>query len=294
VKALGPVAAAVASSLVAEAALPERCEDIRLSDRDSGEVFRQRCGGSPPDSDEPSSRVVFTAASQEGVMLVLRGRADSLDADQAATESLVEHTAATEEPGLRVWTPHRHVAFGRRDASSDGYDRAVAAAESHGFPAVERDVGGRAVAFTGETLAFVLTEPVEDERTDIHDRYDRVLGNLRAALASLGVDARRGEPPDSFCPGSHSLQANGKIAGLAQRVTSDVTRVGGVLVVSDATAVSEVLEPVYAAIEVPFDPDSVGSIAGAGGSSDAAGVATTVEGTLVGDRPVTTRSVRET
>ncbi len=77
-----------------------------------------------------------------------------------------------------------------------------------------------------------------------------------------------GEPPDSFCPGTHSLQATGKIAGLAQRVRRGVAVTAGVVVVSDHERIADVLEPVYDALGVPFDPNSVGSVASAGGPDD--------------------------
>lgn len=217
-------------------------------------------------------------------MRVLRGRAGTVDADRAATADAVATAAAEGEPAVRVWTPHRHVAFGRRDVASDGYGAAAAAARSRGFPPVERSVGGRAVAYTGTTVAFGLAVPVADVRTGVADRYDRVTAALRRALADLGVDARPGEPDGAFCPGRHSLQCEGKLAGVAQRVRSGVALVGGVLVVDGHAAVADVLEPVYGALGVPLDPDAVGSVARAGGEADPAVVARTVESELVGDR----------
>ncbi|MHB9287159.1 lipoyl protein ligase domain-containing protein [Halobacteriales archaeon Cl-PHB] len=275
-----------------EASVRERGAERPLSD--SGEGFRGHCSVTSAISIAVVSRAVFTTAQQEEGMLVLQGQHTSLEADQAASESLVEHTAATGEPALRVWSPPRHVAFGRRDASSDGYDEAVSAAESQDFAAVEREVGGRAVAVTDGILAFAYTESVEGDRRGIQVRYDRVLDRLQTAFGALGVETEPGEPPDSFCPGSHSLQADGKVAGLAQRVTSDVARVGGVLVVKNPAVIANVLDPVYAALGVPFDPESVGSVADAGGPSDPTTVAPVVEGALVAGRETTTRNVRNT
>lgn len=200
-------------------------------------------------------------------MRVLRGGADTISADHERTDAMVERAVETGESALRVWTPPRQVAFGRRDARTDGYVRARAAAEQQGYPAVERVVGGRAVAFTGTTLAVVHADPDAD-RTAIQSRYDRWSERLREALASLGVDARKGEPDGSFCPGTHSFQVEGKIVGFAQRVRRDVAVTAGVVVVGEQTAVSDVLTPVYDALGVPFAPDSVGSVARAGGPAD--------------------------
>ena len=123
-------------------------------------------------------------------MRVLRGRAGSVEEDRAVTGTLAADVEASGEPTVRAWTPHRQVAFGRRDARSDGYERAKRAAEERGFPTYERGVGGRAVAYTWNTVAFVRVEPVEDLRRGTDERYDRAVADLRGALRSLGGPAR--------------------------------------------------------------------------------------------------------
>ncbi|EMA49786.1 MULTISPECIES: lipoyl protein ligase domain-containing protein [Halococcus] len=211
-------------------------------------------------------------------MRVFEGRAADIEADRERTRELVAHTATTGEPAVRAWTPHRQIAFGRRDARAEGYDRAREIAADHDFSPIEREVGGRAVAYTGSTVAFARAEPIEGR--EIQQRYARATTNLQAAFDRLGVEARDGEPPNSFCPGSHSLQADGKIAGLAQRVRSDAALVAGIVVTRDAAAMAEVLEPIYDALDVAFDPDSVGSVARAGSDADPETVARTIEQAL--------------
>ena len=88
---------------------------------------------------------------------------------------------------------------------------------------------------------------------------------MRQALADLGVDAARGEPDAAYCPGDHSLRADGKLAGLAQRVTASGALVSGVLYVADRDVLADVLADVYACLDYPFDPSSVGTVADAGG-----------------------------
>ncbi len=220
-------------------------------------------------------------------MQLLRGRASDHERDHERTRELAARVAATGEPGLRCWRPHRQVAFGRRDRRAPGYDRARRAARDHGYAVLERAVGGRAVAYTGRTVAFALAEPTTASRGGIDARYDRVLGAVERALRTAGVTVRRGEPPDAFCPGSHSLQAEGKLAGLAQRVKQDVALTAGAVVVRDHEPIATVLDPVYDALGVSFDPASVGSVARAGGDTD--GFRDTLEAALVGDRPVTGR-----
>lgn len=208
-------------------------------------------------------------------MRVIRGRAASPTADRERTREILETVGESGVPAVRAWTPHRHLAFGRRDANEPGYEAATAVAEASDFPPVERSVGGRAVAYTGTTVAFASLRPLDDPRSGLTERYERAVETVVTALSTLGVDAEPGEPPNSFCPGDYSVQAPvldgdaaatmGKIAGIAQRVTADAAMVSGVVVVTDEPEIRGVLDPIYEALEVPFDPASVGSVAAAGG-----------------------------
>jgi len=227
-------------------------------------------------------------------MRLLRGRAADPETDFDRTRQMADRVAEDREPALRVWRPHRQVVFGRRDANSDGYDRAHQAARDRGYTVIERAVGGRAVAYTGSTVSFSLAVPTEDPRGTIDDRYDWVKAAVKRALDDCGVTARTGEPDAAFCPGSHSLQTNGKIAGLAQRVRRSVAVVGGIVVVRDHEAITEVLEPIYEALDVPFEPQSVGSVARAGGTDDPERVIAALERSLADGRDVSVGAIRET
>lgn len=216
-------------------------------------------------------------------MKLVRGRAATPTADRTATATMLDRTAERGEPALRVWTPHRQVAFGGRDAAEGGYDAAREAAQERGYTPTERSVGGRAVAYTGTTLAFAHARPIEDPRRGLNERYDAATATVRLALTTLGVDVTAGEPPESFCPGSHSLQADGKVVGIAQRVRSGGALVAGIVIVDDPAAIGAVLDPVYDALGVPFDPRSVGSVSGAGGPADPGAIARALEDAFVGD-----------
>jgi lipoate-protein ligase A len=217
-------------------------------------------------------------------MRVVRGRGEDADTDRAVTQRLLEWVGTTGESAVRVWRPHRQVAFGPQDRTADGYEAAVAAAKERGYAVHDRQVGGRPVAYTGDTIAFARIEPVADERTGLDERYAGVRVDVRDALRELGVDAERGEPEDAFCPGGYSLQATGgKLVGVAQRVTGDAALVAGILVVDGHEAIAAVLEPVYEALGVAFDPESVGSIDRAGGEVDPVAIILRVEDALVGD-----------
>ncbi|EFW92213.1 biotin/lipoate A/B protein ligase family domain protein [Haladaptatus paucihalophilus DX253] len=224
-------------------------------------------------------------------MRVLRGRAETRDDDRQVTAAMLTETAETGEAAVRVWTPHRQIAFGRRDARAEKYDVAKSVARSCDFEPLERSVGGRAVAYTGTTVAFATTVPLEDMRTGMEERYAETTETLQRAFWRLGVPAQRGEPSRSFCPGDYSLQWKGKIAGIAQRVRTGAALVSGVVVVDDHEEIAAVLDPIYAALDVPFNPDSVGSVAKAGGNGDPKVVAETIEAMLVGDADATVEHV---
>jgi lipoate-protein ligase A len=227
-------------------------------------------------------------------MRLLRGRTSDPETDFERTREMAARVAEDREPALRVWRPHRQVAFGRRDTNSDGYERARRAARHRGYTVIERAVGGRAVAYTGSTVSFSLAVPAEDPRGRIEDRYERAEVALQRALDDCGVAVRSGEPDAAFCPGSHSLQAGGKIAGLAQRVRQSVAVVGGIVVVRDHEAIAAVLAPVYEALGTPFDSRSVGSVAGAGGTDDPGRVVAALERSLTDGHELSVSAIRET
>ncbi|MFB6133990.1 MAG: biotin/lipoate A/B protein ligase family protein [Halanaeroarchaeum sp.] len=224
-------------------------------------------------------------------MRVVRGHAKTPETDRDASRRILDWVTDAEEAVVRVWQPPRHVAFGRRDASEPGFDEAVERARAHNYPAVERSVGGRAVAYTGTTVAFAKFEPIDDMRESIDERYDALRSQVASALRAVGVDARRGEPPKSFCPGDHSLQCEGKIAGLAQRVARGAALTSGVMVLADHEEIAQITADVYDALGVPFDPDTVGSVDRAGG--DVAETIPALESALTGNEAATALPLRQ-
>jgi lipoate-protein ligase A len=191
---------------------------------------------------------------------IVRGRANTIEQDRERITRLLETVRERRQSAVRVWAPHRQVAFGRRDTRMEGYERARRLCREFGFQPRVRSVGGRAVAYTGSTLAFASLEPVADARSGLDDRYETVISAIASALADLGVETTRGEPPGSFCPGAHSLSADGKVVGIAQRVRKDVAMTAGIAITSEREEITTVLGAVYDALDVPFEPESVGSI----------------------------------
>lgn len=210
-------------------------------------------------------------------MRVIRGHTDSIDEDRNVVQGMREFVDTNDTEVVRVWCPPRQVSFGPRDIRHEGFERAASIARSHGFPPSKRTVGGRAVAYTGSTLAFSTVRPIDDPRHGLTERYERALSTVQAALADLGIESTRTEPPNSFCPGQHSLASRGKIVGIAQRVTATTAAVSGIVIVRDHDDIAAVLDPIYRALDLPFDTASVSSVARAGGPRDVAVVADTLE-----------------
>lgn len=163
---------------------------------------------------------------------------------------------------LRIARPAAVVAFAKRDALAQGYKQAVRAAEREGFGAVLRLAGGRAAVFHEGTLEVAHAAPAFDSREGIHDRFESEAMLVCRALARLGVDARVGEVAGEYCPGRWSVNAGGrrKLAGIGQRVVAGGSHTGTVLVVEGADRVRRVLEPVYSALGLSWDAETVGAV----------------------------------
>jgi len=183
--------------------------------------------------------------------------------DTAVSRATLERVAAGELPEtLRVARPGRVVAFGKRDALSPGYPAAVEAARAKGFGSVLRLGGGRAAVFHEGTLELAHAVPDPDPRPGIHDRFEAEATLVAEALRNLGVDARVGELAGEYCPGRWSVNEGGrtKLAGTGQRVIHGGAHVGTVVVTEDAASVRAVLEPVYAALDLAWDPATAGAV----------------------------------
>jgi len=165
-------------------------------------------------------------------------------------------------PTIRVHRPGNEVAFGRQDIASPGYEAAAEAARTAGFAAVERLAGGRAAVFHQGTIAIARAyhDPQPPKRT--YARFEEMAELIADALRGLGVDARVGEVPGEYCPGAYSVNARGttKLAGIGQRMIRGGAHMGGVVVASGGSEIARVLEPVYRALELDWDPATSGSV----------------------------------
>lgn len=189
----------------------------------------------------------------------------------ALSRVLMDQVAAGERGAtVRLSRPGRVVAFGRRDTTSPGYPEAVLAARAQDFGAMERIAGGRAAAYSEGTLSMTMTFADETPARRTNERFEYAAGIARGALADLGLDARVGEVEGEYCPGAFSVNSGGrtKLVGIGQRMIRGAAHVGFVIAVRDAALIRRVLEPVYAALELEWNPATVGAVedelAGAG------------------------------
>ena len=198
------------------------------------------------------------------IRLVRDSFPDPPEMDTAVSHATLRRVAeGLESETLRLHRPGAIVAFGPRDRVAPGFPEAVAAAKEQGFASIERLAGGRAAVFHEGTVAFswAIRDPSARER--IRERFEELAEIMVEAFRSLGIDARVGEVPGEYCAGEHSVNARGrtKLMGVGQRIVKDAAHVGGVVVVTGGERVRDVLVPVYDALDLEWDPETVGSLA---------------------------------
>lgn len=200
----------------------------------------------------------------ERLRLIRHSFPDQPELSTAISRTILRRVAAGElPPTIRIHRPGNEVAFGRQDIASPGYEAAAEAARAAGFAAVERLAGGRAAVFDQGTIAIAraYADPQPPKRT--YARFEEMADLIADTLRGLGVDARVGEVPGEYCPGAYSVNARGatKLAGIGQRMIRGGAHMGGVVVASGGREVARVLEPVYRALELEWDPATSGSVA---------------------------------
>src|SRR5918996_583671 len=181
----------------------------------------------------------------------------------AVSEAIMRRVAAGRLPAtLRLHHPARELAFSKQDKASAGFGPAVRAARGVGFEPVVRLAGGRAAAFHEGTLAIAWSRPEANPVAGTRARFEELAEIVVAALRRLGVDARVGAVPGEYCPGAWSVNAREqvKLAGIGQRLIAGAAHLGCVLVVSDGALLRSALEPVYAALDLEWNPATAGAV----------------------------------
>jgi octanoyl-[GcvH]:protein N-octanoyltransferase len=199
----------------------------------------------------------------EEVVLIRVSFPDRPTFGTAVSEAVLMRVAAGELGAtMRLHRPGPELAFSKQDAHAPGFDRAVAAAREHGFVPVLRLAGGRAAAFHEGTLALTSASCDPRPTRGTQRRFEEAAGTIAAAISRLGVDARIGEVPGEYCPGAWSVNARGrvKLAGIGQRLIKGGAHLGTVVVGTGSDRLRAVLEPVYEALELDWDPTTAASV----------------------------------
>jgi octanoyl-[GcvH]:protein N-octanoyltransferase len=189
------------------------------------------------------------------------GRPPSLEV--AISHALVEELSeGAPGPVLRIYRPAPTLAFGRIDVLRPGFPAAAAAAREHGFEPVVRAPGGHAVAYHRGCLVVDELIPAADPLTGMQERFARSGAVLAEALRAVGIDSRLGRVAGEFCPGDFTVNARGavKLVGTAQRVVRHASLLAASVAVLDAAALRGVLGDVYRALELEWDPATVGGV----------------------------------
>ena len=204
--------------------------------------------------------------------LLLPGRFEDSATAYGYVRTVFNQVARGSRPATVSITPStRHVGVTRRDTFRPGFRDAVRAAGEMGYPVLVRSSGGGATAADRGTFGFSIIRPADEKESGrgIRERYDEAAALVLGAFSRLGVMAQVGEVRDEFCPGDHSIRVGDgeggmKIVGIAQRITRRATSVGGIVLVEGERELASVLERVYSAMQLPFRPQSVGSLRRAG------------------------------
>ena len=178
--------------------------------------------------------------------------------DLAASRTLLERVAAGSlDSALRIWRPVPAIAFSKLDLLGPGAQDALAVAQRAGLPVVQRMSGGHAVIVGAGSLAIGLAEPARAFEAT-RERYERMSDAIVGALAVVGIEAEPGELPREWCPGTWSIHAGpAKLAGLSQRVVRGAAWTEAVIQLEPGDA--PLWEAVYAALELPLDPRTLGA-----------------------------------
>ncbi len=181
----------------------------------------------------------------------------------AVSDAILKRVASGDRPAtLRLHRPARELAFAKQDRVAPGFGAAVQAAHDAGFEPVIRLAGGRAAVFHEGTLAVAWASPHPRPVAGTQQRFELMAAIVTSALRRNGVDARIGEVPGEYCPGAWSINARAakKLSGIGQRMITGAAHAGAVIVVTGSSDVRDALVPVYAALELDWDPDTTGAV----------------------------------
>lgn len=188
-----------------------------------------------------------------------------LDLSPVLTEAVAVSVGQGAAPPTVVIRRQRPYALlGPRDRRLPHLAAGIKVFQAAGLPVFERIGGGSAVILDEGCISFGVARPCDDF-TFIQRNFEELTEGVRRALALLGLEARFGEAPGSFCPGPYDLMVDGrKVAGVAQAIRGGFALVSGMVLVSqDPVRVTELLNRFYAAAGAAPElvPDNVATLA---------------------------------
>lgn len=192
------------------------------------------------------------------------GTGEGQTLEVAVAHALLRRVSRGESPPVvRIYRPAAPVvAFGRRDTLLPGFPAAVDVVRDAGFTPLIRSPGGRAVAYTQQSLVVDHVGPDPGYLSGMDERFTTYADLWADVLRGNGIDARVGEVPGEYCPGAYSVNARGlvKLVGSAQRMVRRAWLFSAVAIVDGAEVLRPLLTKVYRALDLPFDASSVGSV----------------------------------
>jgi octanoyl-[GcvH]:protein N-octanoyltransferase len=163
---------------------------------------------------------------------------------------------------IRIFTPEATAAFSRRDSKQPGFSVAARAASRLRFQPVVRACGGRLAAYHNGTVVIDHVLREHNAKEGMHQRFQHYSSMHAEVLRGLGLDARVGELPGEYCPGTYSVNAGGrsKIVGSAQRITRDGWLFSSIIQVTGSERIREVLEMTYREMGYPLNSATIGAM----------------------------------
>lgn len=176
-----------------------------------------------------------------------------VDAPHASPEAAVAVDEAlltlVAQPALHLWVNAPCVVLGRLEAHLAGLSQALDAFARARVPIVQRTSGGTAIWHGPGVFNVSVIVPASMMPSGVHQTFEALGKGMIRGLGHLGLEARFGRVPGTYCDGPHNLVIGGKkVAGLAQvRRKRGALVHASVLVSADLQEMHEHLEQFYAA-----------------------------------------------
>ncbi|MBE3590289.1 MAG: lipoate--protein ligase family protein [Firmicutes bacterium] len=165
-------------------------------------------------------------------------------------ETLAATAAAEGRPVVLLRRQRPYVLLGPRDRRLPRLADGLRWLAARGLPVYQRIGGGSAVWLDETCLSFAVARPCRDF-TETERNFLELADGVRRGLARLGLAARFGAAPGSYCEGPFDLvvgEPPRKLAGVAQAIRGGFALVSGmVLVAQDPARATALLQGFYRA-----------------------------------------------